>query len=123
VQPGGIDLKMIMFPAGHEIFDRMVGARRSTSPSFQPELSAHGARRRPFVALPVFPSRVFRHGYISSTRTPASAPRISKAGASYTRRLQSGCAGPLDKYGVKKKRHPVVRARWKAATAPACAAC
>jgi len=27
VQPDGIDLKMLMFAAGREIFDRMVGAR------------------------------------------------------------------------------------------------
>ena len=66
VQPHGIDLKMQMFPAGREIFDRMVGAREFDIAELSSSefISLMGRGGCPFVALPVFPSRVFRHGYI-----------------------------------------------------------
>ena len=66
VQPDGIDLKMIMFAAGREIFDRMVGAREFDIAELSSSefISLMGRGDCPFVALPVFPSRVFRHGYI-----------------------------------------------------------
>jgi 4,5-dihydroxyphthalate decarboxylase len=66
VKPEGIDLKMLMFPAGREIFDRMVGAREFDIAELSSSefISLTGRGDCPFVALPVFPSRVFRHGYI-----------------------------------------------------------
>src|SRR5262245_21359705 len=66
VQPDGIDLKMQMFPAGREIFDRTVGAREFDVAELSSSefISLMGRGNCPFVALPVFPSRVFRHGYI-----------------------------------------------------------
>ncbi len=81
VQVEGIDLNVIVFPSGRQIFDRMVGGEEFDAS----ELSAsefisltghslvHGDSR--FVAIPVFPSRVFRHGYIfvnkrAGIRTP-----------------------------------------------------
>jgi 4,5-dihydroxyphthalate decarboxylase len=78
VQPDGIDLNMIMFPAGREIFDRMVGAREFDVAELSSSelISLMGRGHCPFVALPVFPSRVFRHGYIFvNTRAGIRAPR------------------------------------------------
>jgi len=66
VRPDGIDLRMIMFSAGREIFDRMVGGREFDVAELSASefISLTGRGDCPFVALPVFPSRVFRHGYI-----------------------------------------------------------
>jgi 4,5-dihydroxyphthalate decarboxylase len=78
----GADLNVMVFPSGRQIFDRMVGGREFDAS----ELSAsefiswmgHSSKNNgdsPFVAIPVFPSRVFRHGYMfvnkrSGIRTP-----------------------------------------------------
>lgn len=66
VQPEGIDLRYIAIQSPPEIFARMIKTR-----SFDvAEMSlAHYSIMRargefPFIALPVFPSRVFRHGFI-----------------------------------------------------------
>jgi 4,5-dihydroxyphthalate decarboxylase len=78
VRPEGIDLNMIMFPAGREIFDRMVGAREFDIAELSSSefISLMGRGDCPFVALPVFPSRVFRHGYIFvNTRAGIRAPK------------------------------------------------
>jgi len=78
VQPDGIDLKMIMFAAGREIFDRMVGAREFDVAELSSSefISLMGRGDCPFVAIPVFPSRVFRHGYIFvNTRAGIRAPK------------------------------------------------
>lgn len=77
----GIDLNVMVFPSGREIFDRMVGGEAfDASELSASEFIAHaganaGRGESPFVAIPVFPSRVFRHGYIfinrqSGIRTP-----------------------------------------------------
>jgi 4,5-dihydroxyphthalate decarboxylase len=78
VQPEGIDLKMIMFSAGREIFDRMVGAHEFDVAELSASefISLTGRGDCPFVALPVFPSRVFRHGYIFvNTRAGIRTPK------------------------------------------------
>ena len=78
----GVDLNFMVFPSGRQIFDRMVGGHEFDAS----ELSAsefiswmgHGSAghgESPFVAIPVFPSRVFRHGYMfvnkrAGIRTP-----------------------------------------------------
>lgn len=66
IQPEGIDLRYIAIQSPPEIFARMIKTR-----SFDvAEMSmAHYMIMRargefPYVAIPVFPSRVFRHGYI-----------------------------------------------------------
>src|SRR5690349_19287383 len=66
VRPDGIDLRMIMFSAGREVFDRMVGGHEFDVAELSASefISLHGKGDCPFVALPVFPSRVFRHGYV-----------------------------------------------------------
>ena len=70
VQPKGIDLNFIAIDNPREIFDRMAGglefeAAEMSSAEF---ISLTGAGENPFVALPVFPSRVFRHGFICFNR-------------------------------------------------------
>jgi ABC-type nitrate/sulfonate/bicarbonate transport system substrate-binding protein len=78
VEPDGIELKMQMFPAGREIFDRMVGAHEFDLAELSSSefISLMGRGDCPFVALPVFPSRVFRHGYIFvNTRAGIRAPK------------------------------------------------
>jgi 4,5-dihydroxyphthalate decarboxylase len=66
VVPEGIDLNCITFASGREIFDRMVGGREFDIAELSASefTSLMGRGECPFVALPVFPSRVFRHGYI-----------------------------------------------------------
>jgi 4,5-dihydroxyphthalate decarboxylase len=62
----GIDLTCITLCSGRQVFDRMVGGREFDIAELSASefTSLHCAGDRTFVALPVFPSRVFRHGYI-----------------------------------------------------------
>src|SRR5262249_38106505 len=66
VRPEGVELTCITLKSGRDVFDRMVGGREfdvaELSASEFISLAGQGDRR--FVALPVFPSRVFRHGYV-----------------------------------------------------------
>jgi 4,5-dihydroxyphthalate decarboxylase len=66
VQAEGIDLNVIVFSSGRQIFDRMVGGEEfdASELSASEFISLMGRGDCPFVAIPVFPSRVFRHGYI-----------------------------------------------------------
>ena len=66
VVPAGIELNCIRFRSGREIFDRMVGGQEFDVAELSASefISLMGRGDCPFVALPVFPSRVFRHGYI-----------------------------------------------------------
>src|SRR5438067_2318946 len=66
VVPDGIDLNCIAFPAGREIFDRMLGGREFDVAELSASefISLMGRGDDSFIALPVFPSRVFRHCYI-----------------------------------------------------------
>jgi 4,5-dihydroxyphthalate decarboxylase len=73
----GVDLNCITLKSGRDVFDRMVGGREFdvAELSASEYVSLHGAGDCPFVAIPVFPSRVFRHGYIfvnarAGIRTP-----------------------------------------------------
>jgi 4,5-dihydroxyphthalate decarboxylase len=66
----GIDLNYIAIDSPREIFDRMGGRQEFDVAEFSSsEFIGRFARGDcPFVALPVFPSRVFRHGYIYVNR-------------------------------------------------------
>jgi 4,5-dihydroxyphthalate decarboxylase len=73
----GAELICITLESGRDVFDRMVGGREFdvSELSASEYISLAGRGDCPFVALPVFPSRVFRHGYIfinrrSGVRTP-----------------------------------------------------
>jgi 4,5-dihydroxyphthalate decarboxylase len=62
----GVDLTCLTLKSGRDVFDRMVGGREFDIAELSASefISLSGAGNCPFVALPVFPSRVFRHGYI-----------------------------------------------------------
>src|SRR5260370_42083083 len=74
----GVDLNCLTLESGRDVFDRMVGGREFdvAELSASEYISLHGAGDCPFVAIPVFPSRVFRHGYIFiNTRSGIRAPK------------------------------------------------
>ncbi len=76
VQAEGIDLNFLAIDSPREIFDRMSGAQEfdaseMSSSEFVARLCAGDC---PFVALPVFPSRVFRHGHIAINSKAIAAP-------------------------------------------------
>jgi 4,5-dihydroxyphthalate decarboxylase len=74
----GVDLTCITLKSGRDVFDRMVGGREFDVAELSASefISLHGAGDCPFVAIPVFPSRVFRHGYIFvNTRRGIRAPK------------------------------------------------
>ena len=77
VKPDGIDLNFLAIDHPREIFDRMANnlefdaAEMSSSDYFR-----HAARGDcPMVAIPVFPSRVFRHGYIAIDKRVIREPK------------------------------------------------
>jgi len=70
VKADGIDLNFLVMDNPREIFDRMSNrlefdACEMSSSEF---VSRYAAKKLPFVALPVFASRVFRHGFIVVNR-------------------------------------------------------
>ncbi len=74
----GIDLNVVVFPSGRQIFDRMVGGEEfdASELSASEFISLMGNDKTRFVAIPVFPSRVFRHGYIFiNTRAGIRTPK------------------------------------------------
>jgi 4,5-dihydroxyphthalate decarboxylase len=74
----GVDLNCITLKSGRDVFDRMVGGREFDVAELSASefISLHGAGDCPFVAIPVFPSRVFRHGYIFvNTRRGIRTPK------------------------------------------------
>ena len=70
VKPTGIDLTFIALDEPRQIFDRMGGTAEfdMAEMSSSEYISRFDAKRCPFVALPVFASRVFRHGFIFVNR-------------------------------------------------------
>lgn len=70
VQPDGIDLEFVVMDEPREIFDRMAGASEfdACEMSASEFISHMGTGHSPFVAIPVFVSRVFRHGFICINR-------------------------------------------------------
>jgi 4,5-dihydroxyphthalate decarboxylase len=77
VQADGIDLNFLAIDSPRQIFDRMGrsldfdACEMSSSEVF----SRHAAGRREMVALPVFPSRVFRHGFVTVNRKAVKSPK------------------------------------------------
>jgi 4,5-dihydroxyphthalate decarboxylase len=70
IKPAGIDLDFLVMDNPRQIFDRMnngleFGACEMSSSEF---ISRFAAGKLPYVALPVFASRVFRHGFIVVNR-------------------------------------------------------
>jgi 4,5-dihydroxyphthalate decarboxylase len=74
----GVDLNCITLKSGRDVFDRMIGGLEFdvAELSASEYVSLRGADDDRFVALPVFPSRVFRHGYIFvNTRAGIHTPQ------------------------------------------------
>lgn len=71
VRPEGIALDYMAVSPPHHIFARMVASEEFDvcEMSAALYLTQRGRNRFPFVAIPVFPSRVFRHGNIYINRT------------------------------------------------------
>ncbi len=77
VQPDGIDLNFLAIDDPRQIFDRM-GRNLdfdACEMSSTEVISRHAAGRKEMVALPVFPSRVFRHGFITVNRKAVKTPK------------------------------------------------
>jgi 4,5-dihydroxyphthalate decarboxylase len=77
IKPDGIDLNFLVMDNPREIFDRMstrleFDACEMSASEF---ISRFAAKKLPFVALPVFSSRVFRHGFMVVNRRFVASPR------------------------------------------------
>jgi 4,5-dihydroxyphthalate decarboxylase len=70
VKAEGIDLNFLVMDNPREIFDRMSNRLEfdACEMSSSEYVTRFAAKKLPFVALPVFPSRVFRHGFIVVNR-------------------------------------------------------
>jgi 4,5-dihydroxyphthalate decarboxylase len=70
IKPDGIDLNFLVMDNPREIFDRMSNRLEfdACEMSSSEYVSRYAAKKLPFVALPVFASRVFRHGFIIVNR-------------------------------------------------------
>ena len=77
VRPEGIDLNFLAFDWPRDIFDRMAGKQEfdASELSISELISRIAADQCPFAAIPVFPSRVFRHGYITVDRRVIRSPK------------------------------------------------
>jgi 4,5-dihydroxyphthalate decarboxylase len=86
IQIEGVDLTCITLNSGRAVFDRMVGGQEFDIAELSASefISLRGAGDRRFVALPVFPSRVFRHGYVFVNR---------RAGVSSAKQLEGKRVG------------------------------
>ena len=76
IKPDGIDLNFLVMDNPRQIFDRMTNglefdACEMSSSEF---ISRYAAGKLPFVGLPVFASRVFRHGFIVVNRNFVKSP-------------------------------------------------
>jgi len=77
VRPEGIELNFIPMPLPRETFDRMAGGLEFDLSEFSSSefISRYGTGSSPFVAIPVFPSRLFRHGFIAVNPQRIRAPK------------------------------------------------
>jgi 4,5-dihydroxyphthalate decarboxylase len=76
IKPDGIELNFLVLDNPREIFDRMTGRLEfdACEMSSSEYVSRFAANQLPFVALPVFASRVFRHGFIVVNRRFIKSP-------------------------------------------------
>lgn len=67
VQPDGIELNFMPIEEPRPIFDRMSGGEEFDVAEYSSSefVQRFANKQCPFVALPVFPSRAFRHGFIA----------------------------------------------------------
>lgn len=67
VQVDGVDLNFIPVHHPRDLFDRMGGGQEfdASEMSASEYITRYATGKSPFIAIPVFPSRVFRHGFIA----------------------------------------------------------
>lgn len=67
VQPAGININYILIHHPRDIYDRMLGSHEfdASEMSLSEYICRYAAGERDLVAIPVFPSRVFRHNCIA----------------------------------------------------------
>ena len=78
VRPQGVDLRYLAIQDPTEIFGRMLRHREFdlAEMSCSRYLSLRGGPDYPFIALPVFPSKLFRHGFIFvNTKAGIQSPK------------------------------------------------
>jgi 4,5-dihydroxyphthalate decarboxylase len=76
VKPDGIDLNFIPIDTPRAIFDRMAKLEFDVAEMSSSDFFRHVVRGDcPMVAIPVFPSRVFRHGYIAVDKRQVREPK------------------------------------------------
>ena len=77
VRPEGIDLNFVAVHHPRDLFDRMVGGLEfdASEMSASEYVARYAAGKNPFVAIPVFPSRMFRHGFIAVDSRVIRAPK------------------------------------------------
>jgi 4,5-dihydroxyphthalate decarboxylase len=77
VQIEGVDLNFIVDDNPRNIFDRMAGGQEFDASEFSSSeyISRFVANECPFVAIPVFASRVFRHSFIFVNRKHIKQPK------------------------------------------------
>ncbi|KAJ5606682.1 hypothetical protein N7510_009463 [Penicillium lagena] len=77
VVPEGIDLNFLALHHPRDIFDRMAGGKEfdASELSLSEYICRYAMGLRDFVAIPVFPSRAFRHGYIVVNSTIVKEPK------------------------------------------------
>jgi len=108
VQPEGIDLETITEYHPRELFDRLMqsGDFDLAEMSSSEHIAMTCAGSNPFVAIPVFPSKVFRHGFIVYNRKSGIAAPKDLEGRRigvplHTMTAAVWCRGVLeDDYGV-----------------------
>jgi 4,5-dihydroxyphthalate decarboxylase len=106
IQPAGIDLTYLNLPV-EETFFRMLRNREFDVAEMS--LSSYTVSMfrepRPFVAIPIFPSRLFRHSSIYINANSGIARRLISSASASARRSSDDGAGvnprhPLQHYGV-----------------------
>ena len=77
VKPQGIDLNFLAIDDPRQIFDRMGKSQEfdASEMSSSDFITRMAAGRREMVAIPVFPSRVFRHGFVTVNRNHVKSPK------------------------------------------------
>jgi 4,5-dihydroxyphthalate decarboxylase len=106
--PANFELDFLAIDAPRDIFDRMGGRQEFDISEFSASeyVSRYARGNCPFVALPVFPARVFRHGYIyinrnAGIRTPSDLAGKRVGVALYTMTAAVWIRGHLaHEYGV-----------------------
>jgi 4,5-dihydroxyphthalate decarboxylase len=77
IKPEGIDLNFIVHNHPRDVFDRMSGGHEfdCSEMSLSEYTCRYAAGKRDFVAIPVFPSRAFRHSFIAVNDRTIKSPR------------------------------------------------